>query len=216
MSKRIGILGSGQVARALSKGFLELGYDVMLSSRNTDKLKDWKNEAGGHAHLGTFIEAAAYGDILVLAIKGSAAVEALSKVNKGDLQDKTIIDTTNPISSKSPEHGVIQYSTDLGHSLMEELQGTFPDALFVKAFNSVGNQHMVNPSFPDGPPTMFICGNSDKAKSEASEIIRAFGWQIEDMGKVEAARAIEPLCMLWCIPGMLHNQWNHAFKLIRK
>lgn len=216
MGKRVGILGSGQVAKALAKGFLELGYQVMLGSRTPAQLKDWKNEAGGHAHTGNFLETAAYGDLLVLAVKGAAASEALSHANKGDLQEKIIIDTTNPIEAQPPENGVIRFFTDLKNSLMEELQNTFPEAYFVKAFSCVGNQHMINPSFPEGPPTMFICGNSDKAKEQVRELLMAFGWEVEDCGKAEAARAIEPLCILWCIPGMLHNQWNHALKLIRK
>lgn len=62
---------------------------------------------------------------------------------------------------------------------------------------------------------MFICGNNADAKNGVIEILERFGWEIEDMGLVEAARAIEPLCILWCIPGFLHNQWMHAFKLLK-
>jgi predicted dinucleotide-binding enzyme len=98
---------------------------------------------------------------------------------------------------------------------MERLQRAFPEAHFVKAFNSVGNGQMVNPQFAGGPPTMFICGNSAAAKAEVEKILTQFGWETEDMGAVEAARAIEPLCMLWCIPGFLKNDWAHAFKILR-
>jgi 8-hydroxy-5-deazaflavin:NADPH oxidoreductase len=73
---------------------------------------------------------------------------------------------------------------------------------------------MVNPQFKSGKPTMFICGNDEAAKLTVSGILDQFGWETADMGKAEAARAIEPLCMLRCIPGFLHNQWVHAFKLL--
>jgi predicted dinucleotide-binding enzyme len=97
---------------------------------------------------------------------------------------------------------------------MEELQSAFPDANFVKAFNSVGNVFMVNPKF-ESKPTMFICGNNAGAKKEVIHILDLFGWETADMGAAEAARAIEPLCILWCIPGFLENKWTHAFKLLK-
>jgi len=99
---------------------------------------------------------------------------------------------------------------------MEELQSAFPEANFVKAFNSIGSALMVNPNFGRIKPTMFICGNNAGAKSQAVEILDKFGFEVEDMGGAEAARAIEPLCILWCIPGFLRNQWSHAFKLLKK
>ena len=126
-----------------------------------------------------------------------------------------MIDTTNPIAEAPPEDGVLRFTTSLDESLMEQLQHRFPDVNFVKAFNSVGNMFMVNPSFPGGKPSMFICGNNQEAKNEVQEILDLFGWETEDMGKAAGARAIEPLCMLWCIPGFLRNQWTHAFKLVK-
>ena len=97
---------------------------------------------------------------------------------------------------------------------MERLQNLIPDANFVKVFNSVGAPFMVNPPFHP-MPTMFICGNNESAKLEAVKILEKFGWEVEDMGKAEAARAIEPLCILWCIPGLRENRWTHAFKLLK-
>jgi predicted dinucleotide-binding enzyme len=110
---------------------------------------------------------------------------------------------------------VLQFFTGHDDSLMEQLQKLAPETNFVKAFNSVGNALMVNPQF-ESKPTMFICGNNDKAKQEAAKILDLFGWEVEDMGKAEAARAIEPLCILWCIPGFRENRWTHAFKLLKK
>ena len=212
--KKIGILGSGVVAQALGNGFLKHGYEVMLSSRNLAKLQEWKDKGGPKAHLGSFYEAGNFGDIVVLALKGSIAVEAVEDAGVQHLMRKTVIDTTNPIMDAPPENGVVKFFTNHDESLMERLQTQFPEVHFVKAFSCVGNAFMVNPPFKE-KPTMFICGNNDAAKKEVSEILDLFGWDIADMGKATAARAIEPLAMLWCIPGMLNNQWHHAFRLIK-
>jgi predicted dinucleotide-binding enzyme len=124
------------------------------------------------------------------------------------------MDVTNPIADAPPVNGVIKFFTTFDESLMERLQKEYPDIHFVKAFNSIGNAFMVNPQFKGGTPTMFICGNDDAAKKTVAGIVNLFGWEVSDMGKAEGARAIEPLCMLWCIPGFLRNDWSHAFKLL--
>jgi predicted dinucleotide-binding enzyme len=126
------------------------------------------------------------------------------------------MDATNPIADAPPTNGVVKFFTNLDDSLMERLQREFPEARFVKAFSSVGHRFMINPQFPGGKPTMFICGNDEAAKQTVRAIIDQFGWETADMGKAEAARAIEPLCMLWLIPGFLRNEWNHAFKLLTR
>ena len=213
--KQVGIIGSGAVAKALGNGFIKHGFKVMLSSRDPEKLRDWIDQSGENALSGTFAEAAAFGNIVVLAVLGRAATEALEEAGPDNLNGKTVIDTTNPISETPPEDGVLRFTTSLDESLMEQLQHRFPDVNFVKAFNSVGNMFMVNPSFPGGKASMFICGNNQEAKNEVQEILDLFGWETEDMGKAAGARAIEPLCMLWCIPGFLRNQWTHAFKLVK-
>ena len=213
MKKKIGVLGSGLVAQVLAKGFLDTGHEVTLGTSNAAKLSDWKSKNPG-AHVASFNEAAKFGDILVLAVKGHAA-ESLVKSLADSLAGKVVMDATNPIEEKPPVNGVVQFFTSLNESLMERLQALAPQAHFVKAYNSVGNAYMVNPSFPGGKPTMFICGNDDQAKKEVSTIIDSFGWEAADFGKVESARAIEPLCMLWLIPGMLQGKWNHAFKLLK-
>ena len=212
--KKIGIIGSGVVAQTLGSGLIKHGFEVMLSSRDSSKLSDWKEKAGKNAHVGNFTEAAMFGSIIVLAVKGIAAADAIEAAGPQNLNGKTVIDTTNPIADAPPENGVLSYFTEINESLMERLQERFPEVHFVKAFNSVGNAFMVNPAFKDGKPTMFICGNNDNAKKDVVEILEMFGWEICDCGKVEAARAIEPLWMLSCIPGFLRNKWSHAFKLI--
>jgi 8-hydroxy-5-deazaflavin:NADPH oxidoreductase len=212
--KKVGIIGSGIVAQTLGNGFLKHNYKVMLGSRDPSKLNAWKLKGGIKAATGSFEEAAVFGDIVVLAVRGAAAADAIEQAGPQNLQGKTVIDTTNPISKEAAENGVLKYFTNLDESLMEQLQTRFPEVHFVKAFNSVGNANMVNPSFSE-KPTMFVCGNNDAAVKKVIDVLELFGWDIEDMGKATAARAIEPLCMLWCIPGMLHNEWNHAFRLIK-
>jgi hypothetical protein len=212
---KVGIFGSGDVAKALAGGFLKHGHEVMIGSRTPDKLAEWAAQNPSSA-TGTFGDAAAFGELLVLAVKGSASAEALRLAGAQYLEGKTVIDATNPIADAPPANGVLQFFTDHEESLMEQLQIEFPDANFVKAFNSVGNVSMVNPQFPGGKPTMFICGNHDAAKKQVTDILDQFGWETADMGSVEAARAIEPLCMLWCIPGFLRNEWTHAFKLLKR
>lgn len=213
--KKVGIIGSGAVAKSLGNGFLKYGYSVMLSSRDTSKLAEWKEQAGAHALVGSFADAAKFGDIIVLAVRGSAATDAIEEAGPQNINGKTVIDTTNPIGDEPPENGVLNYFTAQNDSLMEQLQSRFPDVHFVKAFNSVGNGYYVNPDLKGGKPTMFICGNNADAKKTVAGILETFGWEIADMGKVTAARAIEPLCMLWCIPGFLKNEWSHAFKLLK-
>ena len=149
-----------------------------------------------------------------MAVKGSVAADAIEEVGPQNLRGKTVIDTTNPIGDTPPENGVLSFFTSLEESLMEILQERFPEIHFVKAFNSVGSAFMVNPSFKE-KATMFTCGNNEDAKKTVHGILEKFGWEVEDMGKDTAARAIEPLCILWCIPGMLRNQWSHAFKLVK-
>jgi predicted dinucleotide-binding enzyme len=210
---KIGVLGSGDVAKALAGGFLKHGHQVMMGTRTPDKLAGWAAQNSG-ASIGSFADAAAFGELIVMAVKGKVAADALRLAGAQNLQGKTVMDACNPIEDAPPVNGVLRFFTNLDESLMEQLQREFAGAHFVKAFNSVGNTQMVNPQFKGGKPTMFICGNHEPAKQQVSQIIDQFGWETADMGKAEAARAIEPLCMLWCIPGFLNNQWTHAFKLL--
>jgi 8-hydroxy-5-deazaflavin:NADPH oxidoreductase len=212
---KIGVLGSGGVSQVLAGGLLKHGHQVSIGSRTPEKLADWAAKNPG-ASAATFDEAAVFGELLVLAVKGSAAAEALQLAGAANLAGKTIIDACNPIADAPPVNGVLQFFTTYNLSLMEQLQSEFPAANFVKAFNSVGAASMVNPTFPGGRPTMFICGNSAAAKEQVTGILDQFGWETADMGLVESARAIEPLCMLWCARGFTRNEWTHAFKLLQR
>ena len=210
---KVGILGSGQVAQTLGTGFLAHGHEVTLGTRDASKLEEWAAQNPG-SRVGSFPDAASFGEVVVLAAKGSAAVDVLRAADPANLAGKPVLDATNPIAEAPPANGVLSFFTDLDDSLMERLQRELPDAKFVKAFNSVGSTRMVDPDFAAGRPTMFICGNDEPAKATATEILDQFGWDVADMGTAEAARAIEPLCILWCIPGFLRNEWTHAFALL--
>lgn len=211
--KKIGILGSGVVGQVLADGFLRHGHEVMRGSREAGKLEAWRAAAGAKAATGSFEEAARFGEIVVVAVKGDAAAAVVARC--GDALDgKTVIDTTNPISGP-PVDGVLPFFTGPNDSLLERLQAKAPKARFVKAFSCVGSARMVNPEMAGGPPTMFIAGNDAAAKAEVTSVLDRFGWETEDVGVAAAARAIEPLCILWCAPGFLHGSWAHAFKLLR-
>lgn len=215
---KTGILGSGIVGRVLGNAFLKEGNEVMLGTRDVNKpeVVKWLAENPG-AKAGSFSDAASFADLVVLAIGGDVAETVISSAGIENFSGKTVIDATNPIDhTKPPVNGVLPYFTSMNESLMERLQKLVPDAKLVKAFNSVGNGLMYKPDFAGTKPTMFICGNDDGAKETVTAILDSFGWETANMGKANAAGAIEALCMLWCIPGILQNQWTHAFKLLKK
>jgi len=212
---KVGIIGSGAVGQTLAKAFKSEGYEVMLGTRNTAKEEVVKFNAETGISTGTFEDTAKFGGIIVISTKGDAAEEALKLAGIENLDGKLVIDTTNPIAAMPPTNGVLHFTTSLEWSMMEQLQKIAPNAKFVKAFNSVGNTLMYKPVLTGGTPSMFICGNDEAAKQTVREILTAFGWETEDQGTAEAARAIEPLCMLWCIHGFLKNDWMHAYKVLR-
>lgn len=213
---KVAVLGSGKVGQVLADGFLKHGDDVVRGSRSPEKLEGWKAAAGPRASVATLADAVKGADLVVLAVKGSAAEEAVRLAGPDALAGKTVIDATNPIADAPPVNGVLRYFTSLEESLMERLQRLAPAAKFVKAFSCVGNAFMVNPDFGGEKPTMFICGDDADAKRRVQEVLARFGWEWEDVGGAEGARAIEPLCILWCAPGFLRGQWNHAYRVLRK
>ena len=213
---KIGIIGSGVVGQVLAKALTSEGHDVMLGTRNTSKeeVVKFKNENAAIS-IGSFEDTAKFGELLVLATGGSVTEEAIVLAGLNNFSNKVVIDATNPIAKEAPVNGVLKFFTDYNSSLMEKIQALLPEAKLVKAFNSVGNTVMYKPKFEAGIPTMFICGNDEEAKKTVAGILISFGWETEDMGKVEAARAIEPLCILWCINGFNNNNWYHAFKILK-
>lgn len=214
---KVGVLGSGTVGKTLAAGFLKHGHQVLLGTRDpqTEDVASWASSTTG-AKTGTFAEAAQFGELLVISVLARAVEDVIKLAGPQNFRSKILIDTNNPISDAPPKDGVLQYFTEQNHSLGEKIQQLLPEAKVVKTFNSVGAARMVNPHFEQGTPTMFFCGNDAEAKKQVSEIIRAFGWEPYDCGTIIAARALEPLCMLWCIPGFRSNSWTHAFKLLTK
>jgi predicted dinucleotide-binding enzyme len=202
------------VAKTLGSGFLKHGHSVKLGTRTASQLDEWV-AANPDGSVGSFADAAEFGEAVVLAVKGSVASDVLSLAGRQNLSGKPILDATNPIADAPPSAGVLSFFTKQNESLLESLQAEFESAHFVKVFNSVGSYRMVNPVYEGGKPTMFICGNDEPSKALVAGILDEFGWETADMGTAEAARAIEPLCILWCIPGFRQNQWTHAFKLLK-
>jgi predicted dinucleotide-binding enzyme len=213
---RIGVLGTGDVGRALGHAFVTLGHNVKMGSRGgtNEKAVAWAKEMGALASVGTFADAASYGEIVVLATLGVANESALRSAGPETFRGKVVIDTTNPLDftgDKPPKLAVTGYD-----SAGERVQLMLPDAYVVKAFNTVGSAHMFRPSFPGGPPDMFICGNHDEAKKTVARILSEFGWGCVDTGGIESSRYLEAMCLVWVLYGARTNTWNHAFKLLRR
>jgi predicted dinucleotide-binding enzyme len=212
-ARRFGVLGSGEVGQTLAKGLATNGYEVRIGTRTPGKLAKFSRSTG--IKEGTFQEVAAWAHALVFAVLGKAAMEVIELAGPRNLSGKLVIDTTNPIADDPPVDGVLRYFTGPNESLMERMQAAHPEILFVKAFNSVGSSLMVHPTLSGGPPTMFYCGNDAGAKAEVARLLEHLGWEGADMGTAVAARALEPLAQLWCIPGFRDNDWTHAFRLLR-
>jgi len=212
---RIGVLGTGDVGRVLGAGFAALGHEVKIGSRSPqqEKVREWLKKAGPKASAGTFADAAAFGDIAILAILWTGTENAVKLAGPQNLAGKVVIDVTNPLDFSAGAPRLAVGHTD---SAGEKVQRWLPQAKVVKAFNHVGNAHMVNPQFPGGPPTMFICGNDGGAKNTVSGLLETIGWPVIDIGGIEGSRYLEPLAMLWIVYGAGTNTWNHAFKLLRK
>jgi 8-hydroxy-5-deazaflavin:NADPH oxidoreductase len=213
---KIGILGSGIVGKTLALAFKAEKYEVMIAARSAanDALQHFVSENPG-IQAGDFATTAKFADVVVLAVKGDVAVAAIEISGTHNVANKVIIDATNPIAAGAPVDGVLPFFTDYNQSLLEILQAKVPAAKFVKAFSSLGNAYMYKPNFNGTLPTMFIAGNDEGAKEIVTQILSQFGWETADMGKAAAARAIEPLCILWCLPSFTKNKWNHAFKLLQ-
>lgn len=213
---RVGILGTGDVGRALANGLLKLGHEVKMGSREAGggKAVAWAAEAGRAASAGSFSDAAQFGELVMLATLWTGTENALRLAGAQNLAGKVLVDVTNPLAIKpgAPPQLVVGH-TDSGG---EQVQRWVPEARVVKAFNTVGHAHMVNPQFPGGPPDMFICGNDAGAKTAVTEIVTRFGWNTIDIGGIEGSRILEPMCLLWVLYGIRTNSWNHAFKLLRK
>jgi predicted dinucleotide-binding enzyme len=212
----VGILGTGDVGRALGRGFITSGHTVKMGARDArnEKALAWAQETGPKASVGTFADAAAFGEVIVLATLGVANESAIAMAGRDAFRGKVVIDTTNPLdfSGGMPPKLAVSGNDSGG----ERVQRLLPEARVVKAFNTVGNPFMFKPEFPGGPPDMFIAGNSDDAKNTVAGILTDFGWGVVDVGGIECSRYLEGMCMVWVLSAMRANNWNQAFKLLRK
>jgi 8-hydroxy-5-deazaflavin:NADPH oxidoreductase len=213
---KIGILGTGDVGRALGNAFIALGHEVKMGSRDAHNAKaiEWASISGINASAGTFADAGKFGDVIVLALSWSGAENALKLAGPENFAGKVVIDAINPLVMEPGK----PLTLAIGHtnSAGEQVQRWLPSAHVVKAFNTVGFAHMFKPDFPCGPPDMFIAGNDAAAKQTVTGILKDFGWLTVDAGGIEGSRLLEPLCILWVGYGMRTGTWNHAFKLLRK
>ncbi len=211
---KVGILGSGDVGRVLGAGFISLGHEVKIGSRSPEKLQEWADTAAPRGSAGTFADAAKFGDVIVIATLGTGTEEAIRLAGEKNFDGKTVIDATNPLdfSSGMPPKLFVGHTDSLG----ERVQAWLPKARVVKAFNTAGNAHMINPQFPGGPPDMFICGNDSDAKRLVTQICEHFGWGTVDIGGIEGSRYLEPMCLVWVMHGVIEHSWNHAFKMLHK
>ena len=212
----VGILGTGDVGRALGRGFIALGDAVTIGARDArnEKALAWAKEMGPKASAGTFADAAAFGEIILLATLGTANESAITMAGREKFRGKVLIDTTNPLdfTAGMPPKLAVSGNDSAG----ERVQRLLPDAFVVKAFNTVGNAFMFRPDFPGGPPDMFICGNHDDAKKKVADILKRFGWSVVDTGGIESSRCLEAMCMVWVLSAMRTGNWNQAFKMLRK
>ncbi|KAB1186883.1 MULTISPECIES: NADPH-dependent F420 reductase [Haloferax] len=212
-TSRIGILGSGDVGRALGRGFARHGWDVKLGTRNPDELRTELGPTEADISVGTFAEAAAYGDVVILAVLGDAAEAVVELAGEANFSGKLVLDATNPLDFSS---GVPHLSLGGTTSLGERIQEALPEASVVKCFNTVSNMQMVDPEFEAGTPPMFICGNDDDAKTQTEAILVELGWPgAMDVGDITSARYLEALVPLWVRVGSNLGTWKHAFTAVQ-
>ena len=208
-------MGTGDVGRALGTGFVALGSEVMMGSRsaNNDAAAEWARDAGERASAGTFSDAAAFGELIVLATKGVANPDVIAAAGPEKFRDKVVIDATNPLDFSEGHPDLAIKGDDSGG---EALQRLIPGANVVKAFNIVSSSLMFQPDLPGGPPDMFIAGDDAEAKRVVRGILADFGWPAIDIGGIRSARWLEAITMAWVMAGMEGKSWRQAFKMLRE
>jgi predicted dinucleotide-binding enzyme len=212
---RVGVLGTGEVGQRLALGFHSRGHDVMIGSRDPQKpeLREWLAGAGAGVAAGTFAEAAAHGELLVLAVFGQAADDAIADAGPANFAGRVVIDAMNPLDFSGGFPPKLSVSGE--DSLGEQVQRALPDAKVVKAFNTIGSTYYVDPSFSGGAPTMLIAGNDAKAKRVVGDILVDFGWpEPIDLGGIEGSRELEAICIAWVKIGGVRGAWDHGFALL--
>lgn len=209
---RVGVLGSADVGKAFARAFASRGHEVMIGSRDPAKLAEFVGDNSG-VRSGDNEQTARFGDLIVIATRFDGTKNALELAGAENFAGKVVIDATNPLRF-TPGRGP-ELSLGFDTSAGEEVQRWLPDANVVKAFNTVGNAHFADPSFPDGPPTMFLAGDDEAAKATVSDVVESFGWEPLDVGGIRESRYLEPMALVWIHYAFTSGTWNHAFKLLR-
>ncbi|MFB6107686.1 MAG: NADPH-dependent F420 reductase [Haloplanus sp.] len=209
----MGVLGSGDVGKALGRGFAERGWAVTVGTRRPANLRAWAADTEGDVTLGSFADAAAAGDVAVLAVRGDAVPDVLAAAGPENFAGTLVLDATNPLdfSGDGPPHLLFGGTDSLG----ERVQSALPDASVVKCFNTVSNAQMVDPEFEAETPPMMVCGDDDDAKARTDDLLVELGWPgALDVGDVRSARYLEALVPLWVRVGAHFGTWNHAFAVV--
>ena len=210
----LGIIGSGDVAQTLANGYLAKGYKVKLGTRSREKLSEWLENASENASVGSFAEAAEFGEVVFICASGASVLQAIEIAGAGNFAGKTVVDVTNPLDFS--EGVPPKFTATVGNSQGERIQKALSEANVVKAFNTINRTTMVDPHFGDDTATLFIAGNDDDAKAEVRRLAEEFGWEVEDLGGIEQAFFIEALASLWVNYAFKNNSWTHAFKFLKK
>lgn len=212
---RVGVLGTGEVGRRLAAGFRGRGHQVTIGSRDPEKpeLREWQAGEGAAIEAGSFAEAAAHGELVVLAVHGDAAADVIADAGPENFAGKVVIDTMNPLDFSGGFPPKLSISGE--DSLGERVQRALPDARVVKAFNIIGNPYFVDPSFSEFQPTMLIAGDDAEAKRTVTDLLADFGWSdTVDIGGIEGSRELEAICIAWVKIGGARGAWDHGFKLL--
>jgi len=211
---RIGILGSGHVGRTLGAGFAAHGHEVGMATRSPEGegAREFLDAAGRSGWVDSYAEVAGWCELAVFVPVWEGAANVVDLAGTERLAGKVLIDVTNAMGQDGSGNWMLTMPTD--DSAGEAVQRMLPDARVVKAFNMVGVDLMISPNLPGGPPTMLIAGNDANAKELVGEILRDFGWDSQDLGGIEASRAIEGVTLAWMYTGMRRGKWDNAFKLL--
>lgn len=198
---KIAILGTGMVGATLGTKLVQLGHQIMMGSRtaNSEAGQKWLRSVDGKAKIGTFADAAAFGEIVLDCTNGANSLTALRAAGEGNLRRKILIQVGNPLDfSKGMPPTLTVCNTD---SLGEQTQREFPNVRVVKALNTVNCDIMIEPSRLPGEHDLFICGNDAGAKNEVKKLLSEwFGWKpanIIDMGDISNSRGTEMFLAMW-------------------
>jgi predicted dinucleotide-binding enzyme len=229
---KIAIIGTGIVGKTIASKLAELNHDVMMGTRNvSDKLASTATDNYGNPpfgewiktnskiKLGSFAEAAAFGELVVNATNGSNSITALILAGTKNLAGKVLIDISNPLDFSNGMPPSLLPGLNNTNSLAEEIQRTFPDTMVIKTLNTMWCGLMVNPNLVgNGDHINFISGNNSEAKNKVIKLLNQFGWldkNILDIGDITGARATESLLPIWLkVMGVTKNG-AFNFRLVR-